>query len=234
VCEETAAAQAGVLTRRQAREGGLSNEAIEARLESGRWQRIHSGVVATFSGPVNRAAHLWAAVLAAGPGAVLSHETAAELAGLIAEPARAVHISVPLARRVRARPGIVVHRSTYAQPHPALRPPRTRLDDTVIDLTQTSQSLDSAASWLMRAVTTRLTTAARLLEVIGMRRRIRWRRELVGVLADVAEGCHSMLELHYLRKVERAHGLPRGRRQHRRGRWYDDVGLCGVRCERRA
>jgi very-short-patch-repair endonuclease len=50
-------------------------------------------------------------------------------------------------------------------------------------------------------------------------------------LADVTEGCHSMLELRYLRRVERAHGLPRGRRQHRRGRWcddveYDDFGVC--------
>jgi very-short-patch-repair endonuclease len=32
-----------------------------------------------------------------------------------------------------------------------------------------------------------------------------------------------MLELRYFRRVERAHGLPHGRRQRRRGRWYDDV-----------
>jgi very-short-patch-repair endonuclease len=32
-----------------------------------------------------------------------------------------------------------------------------------------------------------------------------------------------MLELRYLRRVERTHGLPCGVRQHRRGRWYDDV-----------
>jgi very-short-patch-repair endonuclease len=233
VWEETAAAQAGILTRRQAGEGGLSEEAIRARLESGRWQRVFPGALATFSGPVPRAAQMWAAVLVSGPAAVLSHETAAELAGLSPEPGQAVHVSVPLARRVRARPGIVVHRSMHAEPHPALRPPRTRLDDTVIDLTQTSPTLDAAAGWLIRAVSTRLTTAHRLLAVIGARARIKWRRELVAVLADVAEGCHSMLELRYLRRVERAHALPRGRRQRRRERWYDDVeyGEFGVSIE---
>ena len=76
---------------------------------------------------------------------------------------------------------------------------------------------------MVRAVAARLTTASRLVAAIGGRLRVRWRRELVTLLADVAEGCHSMLELRYLRRVERAHGLPRGQRQHRRGRWYDDV-----------
>ena len=43
----------------------------------------------------------------------------------------------------------------------------------------------------------------------------------------MADGCHSLLELRYLRDVERRHGLPRGSRQRARarrgGRWYDDV-----------
>jgi hypothetical protein len=52
---------------------------------------------------------------------------------------------------------------------------------------------------------------------------VRWRAELTDALADVAAGCHSMLELRYLRSVERAHGFPRGLRQRRRGDWYDDV-----------
>jgi hypothetical protein len=103
VWEETAAAQAGIVTRRQAARGGLSEEAIRARLEPSRWQRVYPGALATFSGPVPRQALLWAAVLVSGPAAVLSHETAAELAGLSSEQCQAVHISVPLARRVRVR-----------------------------------------------------------------------------------------------------------------------------------
>jgi very-short-patch-repair endonuclease len=223
VWEATAAEQAGMLTRRQAASSGLSRDAIRAQMESGRWQRVYPGVLATFSGPVTRQALLWAAVLVSGSNAVLSHETAAELAGLVTEPGKAVHISVPLTRRVIARPGIVVHRSTHALAHPVLQPPRTRIDETVVDLTQTSETLNCATGWIVRAVAARLTTASRLLAVISARQRVRWRRELVAVLADVAEGCHSMLELRYLRRVEQAHALPRGRRQRRRGRWYDDV-----------
>ena len=221
--EEVAAAQAGILTRRQAATGGLTPEAIRTRMTSGRWQRVYPGVLATFSGPVPRPALLWAVALVSGPDAVLSHETAAELAGLVTAPNDEVHVSVPLARRVTSRPGIIVHRSMYALPHPVLRPSRTRIEDTVIDLTQTAAHLEVAAGWLVRGVAARLTTAARLLDVIGTRPRVRWRRELIAVLADVSEGCHSMLELRYLHRVERAHALPRGRRQHRRGRWFDDV-----------
>jgi very-short-patch-repair endonuclease len=223
VWEETAASQAGILTRRQAASLKVSIAAIRARLASGRWQRVYPGVLATFGGPLPRDARLWAAVLVSGRDAVLSHETAAELAGLSTGPGATVHVTIPLGRRVTARPGIVVHRSANAVPHPALLPPRTRIDDTVIDLAEAAPTLDASAGWLIRAVGSRLTTATRLLATLNSRQRVRWRGELIAVLTDVAEGCHSMLELRYLRRVERAHGLPRGRRQHRRGRWYDDV-----------
>ena len=43
--------QQGVVTRAQAISAGLSRHAIAARVETGRWQRLHRGVFATFSGP---------------------------------------------------------------------------------------------------------------------------------------------------------------------------------------
>jgi hypothetical protein len=48
---------------------------------------------------------------------------------------------------------------------------------------------------------------------------------LIGMLADVAEGAESPLELRYLRTVERPHGLPRGERQNSRAglRYTRDV-----------
>ena len=67
------------MTRRQALDAGMSLGAIAAKIRFGRWQRVHAGVYATFTGPVTRDAQLWAAVLAAGPGAQLSHQTAAEI-----------------------------------------------------------------------------------------------------------------------------------------------------------
>jgi very-short-patch-repair endonuclease len=230
VWEDLAAAQAGILTRRQALSTGLTDAAIEARVEAGRWQRVYPGVLATHSGPLDRAAQVWAAVLLAGPDAVLSHETAAEMIGLEARPDERIHVTVPAGRTPVVRSGIVVHRSrnVAGTRHPILEPPRTRIEVTVVDLTQTSRDLDAAVGWLMRAVASRRTTPARLLAALTARRRVRWRRELTDALSDVADGCHSFLELRYTRQVERAHGLPRGDRQHHRGGTYEDVAYPGL------
>ncbi|WP_231930277.1 hypothetical protein [Friedmanniella luteola] len=52
------------------------------------------------------------------------------------------------------------------------------------------------------------------------------RQRLTDLLQDVAEGLESPLELAHLRDVERAHGLPKGRRNQYRGglRHRSDVG----------
>lgn len=229
VWDDVAGGQAGILTRRQALAAGLSDEAIEAQVGAARWQRVYPGVLATFSGPLGREARLWAVVLSVGAGAVLSHETAAELHGLIDSPSPVVHVTVPVSRNIRPRPGVVLHRSRNVERlrHPVLEPPRTRLEETVVDLTQTSPDLDRAIGWLVKAVASRRTTAGRLSEALAARHRVRWRRELIAAVSDVAGGCHSMLELSYVRQVERAHRLPRGDRQHKRDRWYDDVTYTG-------
>src|SRR5690349_6604883 len=65
VWHDLAAVQGGILTRQQALAHGLTEAAIAARLTTNRWQRLHPGVLATFSGPPNREAHLWAALLSA-------------------------------------------------------------------------------------------------------------------------------------------------------------------------
>ncbi|GIJ67569.1 hypothetical protein [Virgisporangium ochraceum] len=220
-----ATAQAGILTVRQATAGGLTPAAVRARTAGGRWQRVHYGVLATFSGPLPRAARLWAAVLACGADAVLSHETAAELFGLTARADDRVHVTVPHGRRVSAHRGVVIHRRVdmAGVRHPALAPPRTRVEHTVLDLAAASRHLDVAIGWLAHAVGTRLTTPERIRTAVGGRSRMRWKRHLLAALDDVAAGCHSLLELHYLRRVERAHRLPTGQRQRARGRWYDDV-----------
>jgi hypothetical protein len=71
--------QNGVLTRTQALSAGLTDQVIATNLKRGRWQRLHRGVYATFSGVPGPDCLLWAAVLRFGPRAVLSHQTAAIL-----------------------------------------------------------------------------------------------------------------------------------------------------------
>jgi len=211
---EIARWQAGAISRRQLLEAGLSSQLIKRRLERGRWQQLHWGVYAVFSGPPPREAWLWAAILRAGNGAVLSHQTAAELHGLIDSPAEAIHVTVPSTRRV-ITPGLVVRMSgrIEAARQPSRYPPRTSVEETVLDLAEASRTLDDACGWITRACGRRLTTEAKLRAALELRKKMRWRNELGDILAAAGDGIHSVLEYRYVRDVERAHGLPRSRHQ---------------------
>jgi very-short-patch-repair endonuclease/predicted transcriptional regulator of viral defense system len=220
-CQELLALQRGVLSRNQALESGIGPKTVRSRLLAGHWQRMHRGVYAAFSGEPGREAQLWAALRRAGPDAVLSHQTAAELSKLTSTPGPAIHVSVPRQQHLLI-PGIVVHRSSRIDVarHPTLTPPRTRVEETTLDLAQGSQHLDDALAWLARACGRRLSTPDRLRTAMDARARVRWRTELAVALDDIAAGAHSLLELRYVRQVERPHRLPRAQRQVRvsRGR----------------
>lgn len=220
--------QDGVLTRAQALQTGLTDKYMVAALRSGRWQRLHTGVYAAFSGPPPRGAQLWAAVLRAGPEAVLSHQTAAELHG-IGNQVALIHVTVSPGRQVTSARGLAVHRCARVDQarHPARLPPRTRIEETVLDLAVSAASLDDALGWVLRACGSRRTTPDRLAAVLARRARVRWRAELSAALGLAADGVHSLLEFRYVNRVERPHGLPAARRQRsvvRAGqRQYQDV-----------
>jgi len=207
--------QSGVISRQQALGAGLAATAVDNQLRSKRWQQLQRGVYACFTGKPAREAELWAAVLRAGDGAALSYRTAAELYGLDHGPAGLIHVTIPAGRRSGIVRGGVVHFSRHLEEtrHPALLPPRTRIDDTVLDLAVVSPTFDEAFDWLSRAVGRRLTTPARLTAALQARSKVRWRTGLLAALADVAEGAQSNLEWRYVRNVERAHGLPAAQRQ---------------------
>jgi predicted transcriptional regulator of viral defense system len=206
--------QEGAISRRQLLEAGLSSQLIKRRLERGRWQQLYRGVYAVFNGPPPRGTWLWAAVLRAGDGAVLSHQTAAELHGLIDSPSEAIHLTVPSTRRITT-PGLVVRLSGRVgkAKQPNRDPPRTSVEETVLDLAELSRTFDDACGWITKACGKRLTTEEKLRAALAMRKKMRWRPELNDVLAAAGHGIHSVLEYRYLRDVERAHGLPRSRHQ---------------------
>jgi hypothetical protein len=213
--------QSGVVSRQQALDAGFTEKAIEWRLGSGAWQRLHSRAYATFTGVPSREARLWAAVLRVGPGAVLSHETAAEIHGLADKPKARIHISVPSGQhpgRHQKIRGVVIHRSgrLVAEWQPPWHLPRTSVEDTVLDLIAGARSFDDAYGWIAAAVGRRLTTPELLGKALAARSRMRWRGWITAALQDAADGVHSPLERHYVHGVERVHGLPAARRQARR------------------
>lgn len=232
--------QSSVISRQQARDAGWTEESIDRRLQSGAWRRLHRGAYATFTGDPSREAKLWAAVLRAGPGATLSHETAAEVHGLTDKPSERIHISVPAERRPgqqKTIAGVVIHRSRGLAAHgqPPWQLPRTTVEDTVLDLIAVARNFDDAYGWISAAVGRRLTTPELLGGALANRSRMRWRGWITGALQDAADGVHSPLERNYVHGVERDHGLPAARRQAKRrhggavtylDNLYEEYGLC--------
>jgi very-short-patch-repair endonuclease len=236
-CLRLAQAQGGVITRIQGMELGLSPDVIRQQVRAGRWRAVRRGVYVVFSGPLNREAVLWAAVCYSGTDAALSHQTAAELHKISDRPSELIHVTIPDSRRVCPSPGLVIHHSRriVAATHPALRPPRTRVVDTVLNLVAQAKTLDDAFGIVSASCQRRLTTAALLMEAMDERPRIRWRSEMSAALGDISVGVHSVLEYLYVARVERAHGLPVATRQanlrtDRRNRYldnlYEEYGLC--------
>lgn len=209
-----AAKPEGVISRDQALRLGLSESAIQRRLASAEWVRMHPGVYATWPGSPSTLARVWAALLHAGEDAVAGHDTAAWLDGF-GDPPEIVDITVPHPRRPRSRPGVRVFRTTGfgERRHPMKEPPRTRVEETVLDLIDRAYRLDDVVALITRVCRARITSTARIRSAAGRRKKLRWRRELTAILDDVAGGVHALLEHRYLIRVERAHGLPRGSRQ---------------------
>lgn len=208
-----AAAQAGALSRQQLRELVLSDDVVRANLHAGRWRGTLPGVYVTFTGPVPYLTRCWAALLYAGPGAALSHDTAAWLQGWRAMPG-VVHVSVPHGRQVRGQPGLRLHRSrTLADGiHPVALPERTRVERTVVDVVDASKSSRDALAGIADALRTRVTEEERVREAVTTATRIRWRRPVLRALAVVSAGAESPLELDHAR-IEAAHRLPACERQ---------------------
>jgi predicted transcriptional regulator of viral defense system len=132
---ELAERQHGVVALHQLQSAGLGRAAVAKRAQAGRLHRVHRGVYAVGRPGLTGDGRCMAAVLAYGPGAVLSHRSAAGLWGLRPDNRPSVEISVPR-RSTRGRPGIDAHGSrtlsdadaTVERGIPVTTVPRTLVD----------------------------------------------------------------------------------------------------------
>jgi very-short-patch-repair endonuclease len=102
--------QYGVVTYEQLLLLGLDRGRIARRVAAGRLHRLHRGVYAVGHAAPRDELRWTAAVFACGPGAVLSHCSAAVLWGLRRSSEMRVHVTVPT-RSGRRRTDVVVHRA---------------------------------------------------------------------------------------------------------------------------
>lgn len=163
--------QHGVVQRRQLLAAGVTPDMVASRLGSGGLRRVFTGVylLGHLRGPLEPPlAPQMAAVLACGPGVLVSHRCAAELLELGPRPHRAigegrptpprsgirrrppVDIAFPRGRTPSRRPGIRAHRATLepgdasaVEGIPVTSPTRTILDLAAV---ATSRELERAVA----------------------------------------------------------------------------------------
>jgi very-short-patch-repair endonuclease len=131
-----AEAQQGVVSRAQLLELGLGRGAIAHRIETGALIVLRRGVYAVGHRALPPRARIVAALLDCGPGAVVSHASAAALWGIRPPVAGPIEVVVPNSSPRIAR-GITIHRSRVLEPHDLtrrLRIPVTSPARTIIDI----------------------------------------------------------------------------------------------------
>jgi very-short-patch-repair endonuclease len=104
---QLAARQQGRVTVAQLKHLGMAPWTLALWIEQGHLQPVHPRVYAVGHTAPSREAALWAAVLYAGPDAMLSHGTAAHWLGLIDYAPRRIEVSTP--RKVRSLKSIRVY-----------------------------------------------------------------------------------------------------------------------------
>lgn len=225
--------QAGVVTREQAGAHGVSPRIVSRLIDEGHWRRLDRGVYLTAGLEPTFEARAWAGALLGGDDARVGWLAAARLHGLADEDPPLVTVLVPHGQRPAPRRGYeFVRERAGVRSRSVGAPPRTSVEDTVLDLCETAKAED-VVGWLTLAVERHRTTSRRLRRTLAGRRRHPRREVLEGLLGDVAVGVRSPLEMTYLRDVERAHGLsalvkrqlPSRDRQALRDVWYVDFGV---------
>lgn len=208
VIAELAERQHGAVARRQLLALGVSSWAIKRRIRTGRLHPVFRGVYAVGHRALSRDGRLMAAALAGGPGAVLSHRSAAELHRLLPRRPGPMHVTAPT--RHRPQPGFLLTESFIApdEQETIRGVPTTTVARTILDLaaTEDERTLDRA---LREAEVNRLadeTGLQALLTRHGRRRGVATLRCLTGA-RDLDVITRSELEVRF-RTFLADHHLP--------------------------
>jgi very-short-patch-repair endonuclease len=206
--------QHGLVTLEQLRELGVAKDLAYQRVLAGRLHRVHEGVYSVGHTLLTANGRWLAAVLACGPGAVLSHRSAAVLWGVREDSGGHDPIDVTAPnRRGRKPPGIAAHRCGALTPHDCTGVhgiPCTTVERTLLDLAAV------IPMWQLRKALAE-AEVLRILDMDALRallRRSRGRRGvarlrlLLDELHPETKRTRSELERMFLRMCSRG-GLPR-------------------------
>jgi hypothetical protein len=203
--------QHGVVSHAQLLRLGFGAEWIERRLWEGRLAAVHRNVYAVGHSRLPRRGGIWAAVLAYGPGALLSHRTAAVVWGFQRSRTGPIHVTAACGRQgVLRRQGIWIHRCKLAPQDRASREgiPITSVARTLFDFAETApfEALTGAAEEADRLKLLHLRELEEVCDRGRGRRALRPIRRLLAELRVPDEG-RSPLEIRFPAFV-REHRLP--------------------------
>ena len=151
-----AADQHGIVTRAQLLTAGVGPKLVDHWIKTGRLIRLHQGIYALGHVPPSPHARTMAAVLACGPGAVLSHRSAAKLYGLIRYHGP-IEVTAPTKR---TRPGLIVHRTGLTE--------RDISRHWGVPTTSPARTLTDLAHTLTPAALTRAVNDARVAHLLSL------------------------------------------------------------------
>ena len=212
---ELAAAQQGIVARRQLRGLGFSRHRVASQLAADRWVELTPRVVGTVTGTLTWEQRAWMGVLHAGGTALVGGLTALEKHGLGNWHRDEITIVVDDELSFEPVQGVTffrTRRDLARLRHPRGELPLCRVEPAALLWAAYERSARSAQGLLAAVVQQRLTTAADLMDELGQLTPLRRSRVFRAALADVAGGAQSLAEID-VKRMCRTSGLPQPRRQ---------------------
>ena len=209
---------------------GADRHVVAHAVASGRWRLVGDQTVAIHTGPLSDLGNRWRAVWETGLRiAVLDGATSLQQAGLTGFTTDRLQVSIPHGSDPGPIDGVDLHRVIRRVPREVVPSgiPRTRPAVAAIRAAHWAVSNRQAALVLAMPVQQRIISPAQLREAaLAVRGRTR-RAFIKQVVADIADGAHSLGELDFAAMC-RVRGLPEPSRQvvrrGPRGRVYLDAG----------
>jgi hypothetical protein len=201
-----------VTCARDLRADGVTRAQLAAEIAAGRWRRAGLAVV-THNGPLSADQRRAVGLVHAGPMAVFTAFTAAEILGLTGWERPEVHLLAKIGTRPRGRCPVPFVLHCYRTPIRRVAGRRIeQLPDALVRAAGTFAQPGPACGLLAAAVQQRRVDVTQLDDALARATRIRHRRLLLAAVADIGGGSHALSEIDFVRLCRRF-GLPEPDRQ---------------------
>lgn len=218
--------QDGVISRSQAVGLSMPASAVKRLIRDEQWRSVVAGIYFVGAAEPSWRAMAWAGILVGGVGAMLTGLAGAYEWGIADKAPEIIDVLVPPNKRTQKiqGPWRFERRRTLPRAHGDL--PVAAPQEVILDVCDAQP--EKAAYWISQACyKIRWLRPDDVSNALEARSRYKHRKLVSQIVGDYKQGIQSVLEKKYYIDVEKAHGLPKGRRQSR-GRFQTDVDYGGV------